>query len=180
MPRTPGQSLVFLVALWASLAWLLPLVARGAERAPEAPALEGLEARLFVDANRVRGRHRRIPLLRLPALDRVARAHSADMATRSYLSHENPEGESPVDRIERGGITGFTLAAENAGLTSHGQPVDEILAGWQTSPDHRRNLLAPAFNATGVGAARAADGTFYFTQLYVTFPRAARDTRPPR
>jgi uncharacterized protein YkwD len=36
---------------------------------------------------------------------------------------------------------------------------------------HRRNLLAPAFNTTGVGTARAADGTLYFTQLYVTFAK---------
>jgi uncharacterized protein YkwD len=36
---------------------------------------------------------------------------------------------------------------------------------------HRRNLLAPAFNTTGVGSARASDGTLYFTQLYVTFAK---------
>jgi uncharacterized protein YkwD len=76
-----------------------------------------------------------------------------------------------VDRIERGGVTGFSLAAENAGSTSRRDPVREILEGWQLSAVHRRNLLAPAFNTTGVGSARAPDGTLYFTQLYVTFPK---------
>ena len=33
------------------------------------------------------------------------------------------------------------------------------------------NLIAPAFNATGVGIARRADGTLFYTQVYVTFPR---------
>jgi uncharacterized protein YkwD len=76
-----------------------------------------------------------------------------------------------VDRLQRGGIRGFSLAGENAGQTNRADPVREILEGWQHSPDHRTNLLAPAFNATGVGVARAADGTLYFVQVYVTFPR---------
>jgi uncharacterized protein YkwD len=148
---------------------LLPLAtASGNESSPELAALEAL---LFEGANQVRDRHHRITLARSPALDRVARAHSADMAARGYLAHENPEGENPVDRIERGGVTGFSLAAENAGSTSRREPVREILEGWQLSAVHRRNLLAPAFNTTGVGSARASDGTLYFTQLYVTFPK---------
>jgi uncharacterized protein YkwD len=169
VPRTPLQTLPFLFGLWLSLALLLPLAtASGNESSPE---LAALEAHLFEGANQVRDRHHRITLARSPALDRVARAHSADMAARGYLAHENPEGENPVDRIERGGVTGFSLAAENAGSTSRRDPVREILEGWQLSAVHRRNLLAPAFNTTGVGSARAPDGTLYFTQLYVTFPK---------
>ena len=37
--------------------------------------------------------------------------------------------------------------------------------------DHRRNLLSPPFNTTGIGIARAADGSLIYTQLYLTFPR---------
>ena len=169
MPRTPVATLPFFLGLWLSFSLLLPFAtARGGEASQE---LAALEAQLFEGANRVRDQHRRIPLVRIPELDRVARTHSADMAARGYLAHENPEGENPVDRIERGGVTGFSLAAENAGSTSRRDPVREILDGWQLSAVHRRNLLAPAFNATGVGSARAPDGTLYFTQLYVTFPR---------
>jgi uncharacterized protein YkwD len=39
------------------------------------------------------------------------------------------------------------------------------------SPVHRDNVLAPAFNATGVGIALSTDGSYYFTQLYGTRPR---------
>ena len=97
--------------------------------------------------------------------------NSADMASRSYLSHVTPEGVDPVGRLERGGVDGFSLAAENAGQTSKADPGSEIFSGWLASPVHRENLHAPPFNATGVGVARGADGTWYFTQLYLTYPR---------
>ncbi len=63
------------------------------------------------------------------------------------------------------------MAAENAGLTDKTDPNQEILQGWLASPVHRNNLHAPPFNRTGVGIARAADGTYYYTQLYVAVPR---------
>ena len=170
MPRSLPDAIGFLLGIWLALALLLPFAAHGAETEP-APELAPLEQALHEGANRVRSEHHRIALERRPDLDLVARAHSTDMAARRYLAHENPEGESPVDRLQRGGIRGFSLAGENAGQTNRADPVREILEGWQHSPDHRTNLLAPAFNATGVGVARAADGTLYFVQVYVTFPR---------
>ena len=45
------------------------------------------------------------------------------------------------------------------------------MSAYFASPVHRKNLHAPPFNRTGVGIARAADGTYYYTQLYVTVPR---------
>jgi uncharacterized protein YkwD len=169
VPRNLLQTFSFLLGLWLALALLLPLAAVGGS--DSSPALAALEAHLYEGANQIRDQHHRIRLVRSTALDRVARAHSADMAARGYLAHENPEGENPVDRIERGGVSGFLLAAENAGTTNRRDPVQEILEGWKLSPVHRRNLLAPAFNTTGVGTARASDGTLYFTQLYLTFAK---------
>jgi uncharacterized protein YkwD len=93
------------------------------------------------------------------------------MATRGYFSHDTPEGANPVDRIQAGGIADFALAGENVGMTSRTAPNAEIFHGWLASPDHYENLAAPAFNATGVGIARRADGTLFYTQVYVTFPR---------
>jgi uncharacterized protein YkwD len=181
VPRRPLGALAFLLGLWLALGLLTPLAARGSSGGAPDPRLAALEEALHEGANAVRAEHHRITLERRDDLDRVARAHSADMAARGYLAHESPEGVDPVQRIEQGGVSGFTLAAENAGRTSRSQPVQEILGGWQLSPVHRRNLLAPAFNATGVGAARAPDGTLYFTQVYVTFPKAPtqRGATPP-
>lgn len=169
MPRTPLQAVVFLLALWATLLVLTPLVARADDGAD--PGLARLEAALHEAVNAVRRREGLIPLERDATVDRVARAHSRDMAARGYFAHETPEGLTPPDRLARGGVAGISLAGENVGLTSRGDPNQEIVTGWLASPVHRQNLLAPMFNRTGVGIARAADGTLYYTQLYVTVPR---------
>ena len=167
MPRNLVQALAFLLGFWlAMLVW--PFAGRaddgGAEFAP-------LEDALYAAVNAERAAQHLIPLARRPELDRVARAHSADMASRSYLAHVSPEGLSPVDRLERGGVDGFSLAAENAGATNRADPTRQIFEGWLASPVHRQNLHAPPFNATGIGIARSNDGTYYYTQLYVTYPR---------
>jgi len=168
MPRTPGQAAGFLIGLWLAIVLLQPLGARADQTDP---ALAALESALHQDINAVRSEHHLIELRRIPELDAVASAHSHDMATRHYMSHDTPEGLNPVDRIARSGFDGFSLAGENVGMTSLAPPNREIVQGWLHSPVHRDNVLAPAFNATGIGIARASDGSFYYTQLYVTLPR---------
>jgi len=171
VPRTPLQAAAFLLGLAIAL-FLSPLTVQIARAdAADTPAFAALEARLMDEVNAVRARHHLIPLHRTDALDRVARDHSDDMARRNYLSHQSPEGANPVQRINRGGVTGFTLAAENLGKTNRGDPSREIVASWLASPDHRSNLLSPPFNTTGIGIARSADGFLIYTQVYVTYPR---------
>lgn len=168
MPRSLLGAIAFLLGLWIAL--LLSPFAGRAESA-EPAAFAELESELHRSVNAERATRHLIRLERRAELDAVARAHSADMAHRAYLSHVTPEGLDPLARLERAGIEGFSLAAENAGQTSKAEPSREILAGWLASPVHRQNLHAPPFNATGVGVAQAPDGTLYFTQLYVTYPR---------
>ena len=170
MPRTPLQALIFVAALWATLALLAPMV-RAAEPAGSDQRLVSLEAALYASVNELRRQQGLISLQRDPAIDAVARAHSRDMVARRYFAHETPEGLTPPDRLQRGGVTNISLAGENVGLTNRGDPNAEIVQGWIASPIHRRNLLAPMFNATGIGVAQATDGTLYYTQLYVTVPR---------
>jgi uncharacterized protein YkwD len=169
MPRTLGQGLAFVLGFWIAMV-MSPFVVRATAIDDGVPYAE-LEQRFHAEVNELRLRRNLIPLDRDPALDAVARAHSEDMARRHYLSHVNPEGLNPVERIEAAGIDGFSLAAENAGLTDRDDPNGEILEGWIASQVHRRNLHAPPFNRTGIGIARAENGTWYYTQLYVTVPR---------
>jgi uncharacterized protein YkwD len=188
MPTRPRHAVAFLLGFWLGLALFLPLAAPAAfdaEGRAEARAraraakpadaeLAALEHALHVGVNDYRKEHNLVALVRRDSLDTVARAHSADMAARRYLSHETPEGVNWVGRLARGGVEGFTMAGENVGLTSRPSPNDEILQGWIRSPVHRENLVGRAYNATGLGIARAADGTLYYTQLYLSFPRDAR------
>ena len=168
MPRTPLQALGFLLGFWLVLAaapW-----AAGASGA-DTEGVTSLEVELHRAVNRVRAERHLIPLERRSDLDAVARAHSRDMARRGYFAHQSPEGELAVHRLERAQVGAFTLAAENLGATNQAAPTRAIVSAWQASEVHRRNLHAPAFNATGIGVARAADGRLLYTQVYVTYPR---------
>lgn len=168
MPRTPLQGLAFLIGFAISI-WLAP--GRIATEPLTDPEASRLEASLYQQVNAVRAQFHLVPLVRQPDLDGVARAHSSDMASRGYLAHESPEGENPVHRLERGRVDGFSMAAENIGMTTKPSPASEIVTSWMHSPVHRTNVLAPAFNATGIGVARGRDGAWIATQLYVTYPR---------
>lgn len=171
MPRTMTQAGGFLVGMWLALLMLQP-AGSIAEAAAAAPMdLAPLESGLHTAINEVRAGQGLMRLARDPALDAVARAHSEDMAARHYMAHETPEGLTPPDRMKRAGVTGYTLAGENVGTTTRPDPNREIVDAWLASPVHRDNVLAPVFNSTGVGIARGADGTWYYTQLYGTRPR---------
>lgn len=170
MPRDPRSGLAFVFGVWAALALLGPIgSARGAED-PD-PRIAELEAKLHEAVNAFRRAQNLVPLERRESLDAVARAHSRDMIRRGYFSHDAPEGGSWVDRMREAGIEGFSLAGENLGQTSRAPPTREIVRGWKRSPAHRKNLTARPVNATGIGIARAPDGTLFYTQLYVSFPR---------
>ncbi len=169
MPRSPRQALYLLAGFWLALILLGPLGAPWAWA--EDPELARLEAQLHQDVNRFRREHHLIGLERRRDLDAVARAHSEDMVRRGYFAHENPDGELAPERLGRAGISGFTLAGENAAQTSKADPSRTVLVGWESSPVHRDNLLARPFNATGIGIARHPDGRLFYTQVYATFPR---------
>ena len=169
MPRTPGQAGSFLFGLWLALLLLQP-IGTSAEATTDAE-IASLEAALHTAINDARAERGLKRLVRDAAIDAVARGHALDMAARRYLAHETPEGLNPPARLARGGVRDITLAGENVGTTSRLNPNQEIVSAWLASPAHYENIVAPAFNTTGIGIARAADGSLYYTQLYVTKPR---------
>jgi len=95
----------------------------------------------------------------------AARVHTQDMAARGYFDHDNPEGESPFDRMERAGYV-YAAAGENI---AQGYPTPAaVVQGWLESPGHCANIRSPDFAETGLGFVR--DGLLW-TQ---TFGRALR------
>ena len=170
MPRTFAQAIGFLLGLWIAF-FLSPF---GAPASGESLAPGGTEQAiamdLFGEVNRVRADHHLVRLQRRADLDAIAQAHSEDMARRGYFDHHNPEGQNPLDRIQATRIEGMTLAAENLGKTTRRDPAHDVVKEWLLSPDHRRNLLAPPFNATGIGVATSPTGALVVTQIYVSIP----------
>lgn len=105
----------------------------------------------------------------------IAREHSLDMATRDYVNHSDPDGETMADRYAAAGIDcrvatmdgGFATGAENIILVEypiafpdgHGEMRElpashvatEVVRLWLNSPAHRANLLKPYWNTEGIG-----------------------------
>jgi len=101
----------------------------------------------------------------------VARGHSADMKSRDYFSHTNPDGADPFDRLAAAGI-GYRSAAENI-LSGEGG-AKRVLDLWLNSPGHRANLLKCSFTHHGVGRVDT-----YWTHVFLQDPRATAGGTSP-
>jgi uncharacterized protein YkwD len=105
------------------------------------------------------------PLVANATLNRVAQAHSADMAARAFFDHVNPDGKSPFQRMTDAGYH-YRMAAENiaAGYSTPQQVVD----GWMNSAGHRANIVNCGLTEIGVGYATGGPMRTYWTQDFGT------------
>lgn len=98
-------------------------------------------------------------------LSDVARAHSLHMVIHEFFAHENPEGDSPGQRILKGGIL-WSMAGENlaAGYSSPEAAFD----AWMNSPGHKENIERVEWVFTGVGVWVDPESTYgtYYTQNF--------------
>ena len=71
------------------------------------------------------------------------------------------------DRVRASGLR-YRNLAENIQMSRGWEdPARKAVDSWLDSRSHRKAMLEPDFLETGVGVALGADGTFYFTQLYI-------------
>lgn len=92
-----------------------------------------------------------------------ARAHVADMVYRQYFAHNSPEGFRHVDRVSLLCRDLCTQSGEN--LARRDYPGQLTLprhfeAMWESSPEHRQNLLNPAFGQVGYGVVAVGSAVF--------------------
>ncbi len=144
---------------------------------PPVTDLSVVEKQVFDAINSIRQANGLYVLTTQSGLGALARVHSDDMLARDYLSHVNPEGKNPGDRIAAAGIT-VTAWGENIAMAEGlADPVEDIVQGWMDSPGHRENILRPGWTHTGVGVAQSGN-TFYFTQVFATMS-AAKSVQEP-
>jgi uncharacterized YkwD family protein/spore coat assembly protein SafA len=131
---------------------------------PEADSLKSIETEVVKLINAERTKRGLSALTTNWELARVARYKSQDMINKNYFSHTSPTYGSPFKMMEQFGLK-FSAAAENI---AYGQKTPrEVVAGWMNSPGHRANILSASYTQTGVGAAKKADGTLYWTQMFI-------------
>lgn len=130
--------------------------------------IESLEVQCLNEVNRLRQSHRLVPLAFSENLLQVARSYSRRMAEEKFFSHSDPEGRSVRERVNEANIK-WRMVGENLALSNgYINPVAISLRGWMDSPGHRRNLLDPDWRHTAIGVWISANGTVYFTEIFLT------------
>ena len=119
------------------------------------------EKKMLALINHARASHGLAKLKMVRSLERASRAHSREMVSHDYFSHNSFGGESFAARLIRfgysaSGCTSWT-AGENIafGYKSRGTP-KAIFKAWMHSPAHRAVILTKRFRNVGVGRAKGA------------------------
>ncbi|WP_169974236.1 CAP domain-containing protein [Tautonia rosea] len=100
------------------------------------------------------------PLASDKGLNRIAQAHSQEMARSGSLK---PSGPSIVDRVREADIPYRRLAQS---VASGNPGPEEVLDALTASAPQRENLLGP-FDRVGIGYANAEDGRPFWTILLI-------------
>lgn len=94
-------------------------------------------------------------------LDKVAAAHSQDMADHSYFSHTSLTGASPFTRMKRAGYA-YDSAGEN--IAAGFRTPASVVKAWLKSAGHCRNIMRRGYTELGVGYATGGLYGTYWTQ----------------
>lgn len=101
----------------------------------------------------------------------VAQLRSDDMASRSYFSHESPEGETAFSLMDANGVP-YGWAGENLARNNYpnNETVGVAIRDLMASQGHRDNILNPNFTQLGVAAVDDGTGMWYFTMVFIGPP----------
>ncbi|MEU9372148.1 CAP domain-containing protein [Streptomyces avermitilis] len=119
-------------------------------------------ARIVTLVNSERSKAGCSPVTLNAKLSKAAQDHSADMASHKNMSHTGSDGSDPSARITRAGYS-WSSYGENVAY-GYSSP-EQVMAGWMSSPGHKRNILDCGFKEIGVGLAQPNS---YWTQDFGT------------
>lgn len=105
-----------------------------------------------------------LPLLNVSnALNNVAQTKSNDMVKNDYFSHTSPSYGSPFKMMQGFGIS-YTSAGENiAGNPS----LNDAVASWMSSSDHKKNILSSNYNYIGVGVTKSNAYGYVISAMFI-------------
>ncbi len=146
----------------------------GVAAMPAAGALNATANATLCLLNEQRAEHDLRPLKLDAKLAVAAKGHSADMVKRSYFSHTAPGNVTFATRILRthfaSGAARWTIGENLAWGSGTTASPAAIVKMWMHSPEHRANILDPAYREIGIGIARGvptghATGATYTTDF---------------
>jgi uncharacterized protein YkwD len=138
-------------------------------------AVTGLEQQTLLAINAVRRDNGLVPLRLNRGLAAAARGHSLSMAEHGFFQHASYDGSAfwrrikPVYPPAPGRYWG---AGENMVWASPDLSAQIVIDMWMKSPEHRKNLLTPAWREVGVGGIHALAAPGVYQGLDVTIVTA--------
>lgn len=138
--------------IWALAACTAALLVAG--MAPAGADAVDDEARFVELINADRRADGAGPLVVLPELVDKARRHAQRMVDADKIFHSDDMAD---------GLEGWKLLGENVG---RGGNIDSLHQAFMDSPDHRRNVLDPRFDAVGIGVIWK-EGVPYVVELFM-------------
>ena len=119
-------------------------------------------ARLMVELTNVSRAKSGVTALKYDTkLAAVAKAHSTDMVSKNYFSHNSLDGSTPFERMKAAGLN-YTVAGEN--LAEGYSTVFHAHNGLFNSAGHRKNILNAKFEYAGVGIQNLT-----YTMKFITY-----------
>lgn len=124
---------------------------------------------MFEALNRYRSSKGLATLSYSKVLEKAANAHAADMYHRSFIDHENPDGDGPAERAIAAGFCRAWVVGEN--IAWNHPSVGEVQTAWQNSPDHDANMINANYRYVGMGYYLSANGPYYVQLFGNVLPR---------
>ncbi len=103
------------------------------------------------------------PLKTNSQLTSLAGNYAQDMMDRNYFAHNNPEGQTPFDRMKNAGIS-YNYAGENIAINNN---VTAAETAFMNSAGHKANILNTNYTEVGVGVRYNSDGSAYVVQEFI-------------
>ena len=102
----------------------------------------------------------------------IARQRSADMATKNYFSHVQPDGRSVFDYIAAAKITWYGAGEIIAWNTWPTLAESTVAArdGWMGSSLHKAIVMSKDYNYVGIGVAVSSSGKKLWTGVFMKGP----------
>jgi uncharacterized protein YkwD len=92
------------------------------------------------------------PLVWNDELEKAAKGHAKDMASRKYFSHTGKDGRDAMARAEDAGYkhNGYQSFTVGENIAQGKMSIEQVTDGWFHSEGHCRNLMNPDFKEVGI------------------------------
>ena len=129
----------------------------------EESEFENWAKQVLILTNNERAQHGLKALKWDDSLAKLAKLHCQDMIERNFFSHNNPDGETPFDRMKKAGIL-YWSAGENIAAGQYSP--EAVVESWMNSEGHKKNILNPDFAYLGVSVVKGGNYGIYWAQEF--------------